>query len=479
VSKRKNAGEGYGYMFHGAFKEKKDAVAKERKTKGAWIKPTLTNSGYRYIVMSPRVNPIKRKKQNPDAVLKKAIAAYHKLGKLEAEGKTDRAWKIRMALARLNTRLGMTMAQLAEHARAGNPHELLIMGANPSEIDRENTQEISLPPGATIVIRTPRQNPENPDRYTSQHAAASGARYTPPALIQTKRQKRVAKMVRGARRHKYDWIPSEGIAPGQNPGDESFVYAALGELYPGKILNQLSTKELSQVLQRAAVLKNQRRQNITGLELAQIAGGIGGVVPLLGGRKRKNVELGTYENGVFHPWTRRPKSRQKKAIRRQNSSAATIREDFTGAPSEYVTSANEPHMPAGDYAQLGELLALYVKPAKGGQVMQIDFKRPRPKVVTDESARQIWFFEGDQDVSDSLASFGAHDRGAGLYELGEARRIDYKQRKEHVPDPDVDEWRHEFGEETGVRPTVVFDRNRKRLILEGGEYEIRREGIVN
>jgi len=470
MTKRKNAGEGYGYMFHGAFKDKKDAVAKERKTKGAWIKPTLTNRGYRYLVMSPRVNPIKRKKKNPEDKNRKLEAKVAKLAQKAAKRGDLQAWHRHM----------QTLKML-ESERGQNPHELLIMGANPSEIDRENTQEISLPPGATIVIRTPRQNPENPDRYTSQHAAASGARYTPPALIQTKRQKRVAKMVRSARRHKYDWIPSEGIAPGQNPGDDSFVYAALGELYPGKILNQLSTKELSQVLQRAAVLKHQRRQNITGLELAQIAGGIGGVVPLLGGggRKRKNVELGTYENGVFHPWTRRPKSRQKKAIRRQNSSAATIREDFTGAPSEYVTSANEPHMPAGDYAQLGELLALYVKPMKGGQVMQIDFRQPRPKVVTDESARQIWFFEGDQDVTDSLASFGAHDRGAGLFELGEARRIDYKQRKEHVPDPDVDEWRHEFGEETGVRPTVVFDRNRKRLMLEGGEYEIRREGIVN
>jgi len=479
MTKRKNAGEGYGYMFHGAFKDKKDAVAKERKTKGAWIKPTLTNRGYRYLVMSPRVNPIKRKKKDP------SIYAVERDGRVisqfyEKKVNAKRAAK-QLGGKVIKVRPGDVAAgsALTSSYTARNPHELLIMGANPSEIDRENTQEISLPPGATIVIRTPRQNPENPDRYTSKHAELSGARYTPPALIQTKRQKRVAKMVRGARRHKYDWIPSEGIAPGQNPGDDSFVYAALGELYPGKILNQLSTKELSQVLQRAAVLKRQPRQNITGLELAQIAGGIGGVVPLLGGRKRKNVELGTYENGVFHPWTRRPKSRQKKAIRRQNSSAATIREDFTGAPSEYVTSANEPHMPAGDYAQLGELLALYVKPAKGGQVMQIDFKRPRPKVVTDESARQIWFFEGDQDVSDSLASFGAHDRGAGLYELGEARRIDYKQRKEHVPDPDVDEWRHEFGEETGVRPTVVFDRNRKRLILEGGEYEIRREGIVN
>jgi len=477
MTKRKNAGEGYGYMFHGAFKDKKDAVAKERKTKGAWIKPTLTNRGYRYLVMSPRTNPIKRKRHNPEKERAKAIALYHKMSELLAKEKHAASDKIRTKLARINQKNDWTMADVAGWARGQNPHELLIMGANPHPTT--GSQEITVPPGSTITIR---MNPTevNPDRYTSQHAAASGARYTPPALIQTKRQKRVAKMVRGARRHKYDWIPSEGIAPGQNPGDDSFVYAALGELYPGKILNQLSTKELSQVLQRAAVLKHQRRQNITGLELAQIAGGIGGVVPLLGGgRKRKNVELGTYENGVFHPWTRRPKSRQKKAIRRQNSSAATIREDFTGAPSEYVTSANEPHMPAGDYAQLGELLALYVKPMKGGQVMQIDFRQPRPKVVTDESARQIWFFEGDQDVTDSLASFGAHDRGAGLFELGEARRIDYKQRKEHVPDPDVDEWRHEFGEETGVRPTVVFDRNRKRLMLEGGEYEIRREGIVN
>jgi hypothetical protein len=472
MTKRKNAGAGYGYMFHGAFKEKKDAVAKERKTKGAWIKPTLTNSGYRYIVMSPRVNPIKRKKKVTPEEARAYLLYDHAREWANAAGEGARR-KIAKKAEQMRKLAGR------ENPAARNPHELLIMGANPSEIDRENTQEISLPPGATIVIRTPRQNPENPDRYTSKHAELSGARYTPPALIQTKRQKRVAKMVRGARRHKYDWIPSEGIAPGQNPGDDSFVYAALGELYPGKILNELSTQELSKVLQRAAVLKHQPRQNITGLELAQIAGGIGGVVPLLRQRKRKNVELGTYENGVFHPWTRRPKSRQKKAIRRQNSSAATIREDFTGAPSEYVTSANEPHMPAGDYAQLGELLALYVKPVKGGQVMQIDFKRPRPKVVSDESARQIWFFEGDQDVTDSLASFGAHDRGAGLFELGEARRIDYKQRKEHVPDPDVDEWRHEFGEETGVRPTVLFDRNRKRLMLEGGEYEIRREGIVN
>lgn len=32
--------------------------------------------------------------------------------------------------------------------------------------------------------------------------------------------------------------------------------------------------------------------------------------------RRRNVEFGTFENGVFHPWTRRPKTRKKRAVRR-------------------------------------------------------------------------------------------------------------------------------------------------------------------
>jgi hypothetical protein len=160
-----------------------------------------------------------------------------------------------------------------------------------------------------------------------------------------------------------------------------------------------------------------------------------------------------------------------------NPSAAALRERFTGRETDRITTRREPHMPEGDYAQLGKLLALYVKPHSGGQVQMI-----KPKgtiVVSDESARQLYFVGGDQDVTESLAVFGAVDRGAGLFELGEARRIDYQQRKEHVPDPDADEWRHDFGEETGVRPKVLFDVNHKRLLLEGGEYVVRAEGIVN
>jgi hypothetical protein len=456
---RKNAGEGYGYMFHGAFSEKKDAVAKEKKTKGAWIKPTLTNKGYRYIVMSPRLNPIKRKK-NPkmqvffDNAIKKFTAAlYHpKHGNIYASGHTKKEAAKNLKDRMRDIRKSGSVP--ADHGYNANPHELLIMGANPHG---EQNREITLPAGSTLTIRMnpteARQNPVNPDRYSSAQAIAKGISRQAPGLIQTKKQRRVAKMVRGARRHKYDWIPPEGIAPGFNPGpDDMYMIQAAAELF-GKALKDLSAKEMSKVAMRAAQLKQAKTQ------------------------PRQNVELGTYENGVFHPWTRRPKSRQKKAIRRQNPDAAGIREDFTGMPVEHEHVRQEPHMPAGNYAQLGKLLSLYVKPRAGGQVLEI--KATGVIVVSDESARQIWFVGGDQDVTAALAQFGAQQRIDGLYELGEARRIDYAQRKEHVPDPEQDHWRHNFGEETNEHPTVLFDRTHKRLLLEGGAYEIRREGIVN
>jgi hypothetical protein len=506
VSKRKeNAGAGYGYMFHGSFKNKADAVAKEKKTPGSWVKSVYTNSGFRYMVMSPRTNPIKRKahgraqnpaknqfwekftreeqrwlaklkfkkqhftsdqdvqhaKQvlaqmeetrrrygiNPTHLAPPKVSLYMKVSAITGK-KIGKATKVTFSdgrevkfLERLAKRVAIEAAE--KELGRNNPHELLILGANPTVH----------PAGGVSSYR--HVNPVNPDRYTSAHAIASGASYQAPGLIRTKRQARVAGMVRGARKHKYEWIPAEGIAPGQNPGDDRYMYAAAAELYPGRQLGQLTAGELSQVAQRAAQLKLQATA------------------------PRHNVELGTFENGVFHPWTRRPKSRQKKAIRRQNTSAGTLREEFTGTPWNYYTVQTEPHVPAGDYALLGKLLALHVKPAAGGQVQAISFRSNHPAVLSDESARQIYFVDGDQDVSESLAVFGARDRGAGVFELGEAKRIDYKQRKTHVPDPEADEWRHEFGEETGVRPVLFFDRPKKRLLLEGGEYEIRREGITN
>ena len=167
-----------------------------------------------------------------------------------------------------------------------------------------------------------------------------------------------------------------------------------------------------------------------------------------------------------------------------NPPTEEIVEAFTGREVEFMDVYNEPHMPRGRYAKLGPLVALYIKPAKGGQVQRIGAAEAvgdafpeawggkPPLVVCDSSARQIYFVDGHQDISSALAAFGAIDRGNGVVELGKGRRIDYQCRKEHVASPDEDLWKHEHGEEGGSLPTVLFDTRTKRILYEGGDYRI-------
>jgi hypothetical protein len=172
-----------------------------------------------------------------------------------------------------------------------------------------------------------------------------------------------------------------------------------------------------------------------------------------------------------------------------NPPTEEIVEEFTGREVEFMDVYNEPHMPRGRYARLGPLIALYVKPAKGGQVTRLgapeavghDFPsywggRP-PLVVCDDTAKQIYFVDGAQDISANLAAFGAIDRGNGVVELGKGRRIDYQCRKEVAPGDDL--WKHDHGEENGELPTVLFDTRSKRILYEGGDYRIEGPWIRN
>ena len=405
--RRKNAGAGYGYMFHGSFAKKADAVAKERKTKGAWIKSTLTNQGYRHIVMSPRTNPRKKR------------------AKKETKGEL-----LKRRLAELNAPIVRP---------ATNPSELLVMGANP----HENIQEIVLQPGSRLVIRN---NPA--DARTNSLGTFLGFSPKKPTKKELAASRRSFKA--GVRRKT----------------QEEHEY--LGGLKRAARTSQKQSRT-ARVFHEVYGAQEYDRQGLPSNPAAICGASIGGYpCTRKPGHRGPHLPQGA---------TMRTRKRHNWQPRAKNPSAEALREKFTGKGVERIRIFDEPHMPGGDYAMLGKLLALYVKPRHGGQVQMI---QPTGTIaVSDESARQIYFVGGDQDVSAGLHVFGAVDRGAGLFELGEARRIDYKQRKEHVPHPESDSWRHEFGEETGVRPVVLFDRNAKRLLLEGGDYRIEEAGIIN
>jgi hypothetical protein len=488
--RRKNAGEGYGYMFHGSFSKKADAVAKERKTKGAWVKSTPTNQGYRYIVMSPRTNPIKRKKKNPRPFIGPDGKVWTSGVRRKREPSMYVVERGGRAISQIFTRIGnarkaakqlggkMVKVRPGDIAAGGamtggqqvNPSELLVMGANP------HSHEITAKPGETITIRV---NPTALSQSTddSRFMLAAAAQLFPGKALGALTARELSQIAMLAARLKRGENPYFGFGPSSPSRKE---LAASRREFRASVRRK--TKEERAELSR---LRRSARSGFRGKrKLQDLFHEVYGANP---GASICGAKIGG-EVCTRKPGHRGPHLPQGATMRtrarlphnwkpRTNPSAAALREAFTGADADSYTVHREDHMPAGDYAQLGKLLALYVKPHFGGQVQMI---KPRGTIlVADESARQLWFVGGDQDISSALSVFGAVDRGSGLFELGEARRIDYKQRKEHVPDPDVDEWRHEFGEETGERPLVLFDATRKRLLLEGGEYVVRAEGIVN
>jgi len=415
VSKRrKNAGEGYGYMFSGAFAKKADAVKKEKSRKGSFIKTVWLKSGMRYAVMTPRTNPRKKraKKETKAQVLQRRLAE-------QQQHDQDR--------------------YLAERAR-GNPSELIVMGANPL-----SPQKINLPPGSTITIRTnpiPRENV-----YFGFGPAPTSERLT------VYRKPRGIRSRSGGSRESLGALRADVASALVNQGYKLAQARRMARTASGSDFSSMFNEALRSNPMCEAM--------IGGYPCTRKPGHKGPHLP-------RGATMRT-QSRLPHEW--KP---------RDNPSAEALREKFKGGAVDKVVVANEPHMPRGDYAMIGKKIVLYVKPRAGGQVQQVDLEGSM--AVADETARQIYFVGGDQDISSGLHVFGALDRGAGLFELGEARRIDYEQLKEHeywLPENQRRWWKHPFGEETGVHPRVLFDATHKRLLLEGGEYVVRAEGIVN
>jgi hypothetical protein len=150
------------------------------------------------------------------------------------------------------------------------------------------------------------------------------------------------------------------------------------------------------------------------------------------------------------------------------AAAAEVYEKFHGHPHTEIIDDADPCIPRGDYPSLGPMLELTFKPADGGQVQVIKFRgKQRPLVLSTEAGRQLYFYGGDQDVSESLPT-----DACGVVELGTAKTITYLGAKPQEDYPEEIEWTHKFGEEGGEPPNLLFDSDRKRLLLRGGTYYI-------
>jgi hypothetical protein len=167
--------------------------------------------------------------------------------------------------------------------------------------------------------------------------------------------------------------------------------------------------------------------------------------------------------------------------------ARELFQDFTEHASEkYIEISGEPHIPAGNYTGLGTLVSLRIKPMPNGEVAAVQEFLPAGKsifVICDPAGRQIYFANDGQELSEPEIHIFT-DSAANLVELGECRGIVYKAAKWHQAVPasvrgEKIEWDHTFGEDGGYPPKLFFDREKRRLLLEGGSYHVEGRGIVN
>jgi hypothetical protein len=98
-------------------------------------------------------------------------------------------------------------------------------------------------------------------------------------------------------------------------------------------------------------------------------------------------------------------------------------------------------------------------------------------VASDPHGNQLYFLGGNQDVTGILPKKHVDGYKDFIY-LGECDCIIYTADKDFDNFEEKD-YQHEFGEETGERPQLMFDRLNKQIYLVGGAYEVKREGIVN
>jgi len=96
-------------------------------------------------------------------------------------------------------------------------------------------------------------------------------------------------------------------------------------------------------------------------------------------------------------------------------------------------------------------------------------------LASDPQGNQLYFLGGNQDVTGILPK-RLSDKD--FIDLGECDHIIYTTDKDFDNFEEKD-YQHEFGEDTGERPRLIFDRLNQQLYLIGGAYEVKREGIVN
>jgi hypothetical protein len=164
---------------------------------------------------------------------------------------------------------------------------------------------------------------------------------------------------------------------------------------------------------------------------------------------------------------RNPVTRKRARNQSETEQAVRLFESFHGRDAKSIVEKQVSAEIRRDYTALGNLLSLKVK-TPIGQTATFDFDGDSVMLASSPNGKQLYCIGGRQNL---LPLLDAESQQKDFIEVGECIEVAYLARKIHSNFEPV-EWFHKFGEKTGVRPQLMFDKLKKQIFFVGGEYFI-------
>ncbi len=157
--------------------------------------------------------------------------------------------------------------------------------------------------------------------------------------------------------------------------------------------------------------------------------------------------------------------------------AGEMSKAFHGREPKEIDDVVETYKYPTNLTKLGNLTEIEIECDEGKSVCPIEFKGVDLCCTPD--GKQLYFVGGNQKID--LEDLGIEEDGKQFYELGCCVTISYFTDKHHLEgsrsQANGAEYIHEFGEEGGEQPMVIYDCLNARFQLAGGSYRVEEEGI--
>lgn len=147
--------------------------------------------------------------------------------------------------------------------------------------------------------------------------------------------------------------------------------------------------------------------------------------------------------------------------------AVQLFQTFHGKDPRGVVEKQEPAIMREDYTAIGPLEHLVIK-SPLGQSYKVEFEGDGVMLASSPDGRQLYCIGGNQNLAGVL---DADSLQKDLIDLGECIEVQYLARKVHTNFEPVS-WHHSFGEKSGERPELIYDKLKRRIFFAGGAYYI-------